>query len=189
MPSLDKTFLNKIDYKIEKLYPIFVETGTFKGGTIFKMEKIFQELHTIEIKHEFYLNVKNQYNGDKINFYLGDSSKVLNEIIKKLNNNCVFFLDGHFSSGNTGKGEKDCPLIEELNIIINNFKYDCIIIIDDCNLFGKGPSDGSCKENWENITEKNILKVVNKRLDKMYYLSSNDLINKKDRLILHIKGL
>ena len=51
------------------------------GETILHVEQYFSNLYTIEIKKDFYENVKNQYNGDKINFYLGDSGDVLTAIL------------------------------------------------------------------------------------------------------------
>ena len=55
MPSLEIELFNKIkEENIFTKFPIFIETGTFNGETIFKMEKLFNELHTIEIKKSFY---------------------------------------------------------------------------------------------------------------------------------------
>ena len=45
--------------------------------------------------------------------------------------------DGHYSSGITFKGDKDCPVEEELNAIkenIDNFENVCILI-DDVRCF------------------------------------------------------
>ncbi len=136
MPSIDFNYLKlKIEnFNINK-YPIFVETGTLRGSTTFEMEKYFPEVHTIEVSEKLYKNVKNKYKGNKITFHLGDSGIILNNLSENLNNNAVFFLDGHFSNGETSKGEKDVPLYESLNHINKNFKYKGIIIIHDCRLF------------------------------------------------------
>ena len=187
MPALELDILKSI--KIENLiynYPVFIETGTYMGETIFKVEKFFKQLHTIEIKPEFYNNAKNRYQGNKITFHLGDSSIKLIDICKTLNNNVIFFLDGHWSAGNTGRGNKDCPLYEELEAINNNLNNKAIIIIDDCRLFGLGPNTTNGKEvcNWEDISIDKILKLLKNRLDIHYTLPSE--LNKNDRLILHL---
>lgn len=187
MPSLEIDFLKNI--KIENLlknYPVFIESGTFMGETIFKYEQLFKQLHTIEIKSEFYNKVKNQYKGNKITFHLGDSSIKLNEICPSITNNAIFFLDGHWSSGNTGRGNKDCPIYEELTAIIKHLNTKAIVIIDDCRLFGIGPNTTNGKEpcNWEDINIDTILNLVKNRLDKYYYLPS--ILNQNDRLILHL---
>ena len=194
MPSINIDWLNKNlqNKNVNKDYPVFIETGTYHGGTILPLEKHFNELHTIEIKEEFFVNVKNKYNKSislrnekkKINFHLGDSSKVLAKLCPKIKNNTIFFLDGHWSSGNTGKGDKDCPLYEELQCIMSHHKHNSIVIIDDCRLFGKGPNKGGCKENWEDITTQKILNLVDLRMDKYYFAPSE--IHKKDRLIIYL---
>jgi hypothetical protein len=47
---------------------------------------------------------------------------VLPLIIKDLNEPAIFWLDGHYSSGITAKGDKICPIFEELDSIFNNSK-------------------------------------------------------------------
>lgn len=110
MPSINLDFLQKLqcDYKN---YINFIETGTFNGDTILYLEPYFLNLYTIEIKKEYYENVKNNYNGEKINFYLGDSSNVLSEILPNINGKSIIFLDGHWSAGETGRGKKRLSII------------------------------------------------------------------------------
>lgn len=184
MPALEYETIEKVLGNTKALFPCFVETGTFLGETIFSLEDKFDELHTVEIKKEFYENAKNRYNGNKIIFHLGDSSYLLRDICVNLKQNAIFFLDGHWSAGNTGKGLKDCPLYEELSCIINNFKYEGIIIIDDVRLFGLGPNKGTEICNWEDINVNNILSIVKEKTTKHYFLPS--VLNEKDRLIIHI---
>ena len=165
MPALDIPFLEAmlVDLNTAEKYPIFVETGTHVGSTIFGVEPMFEELHTIEIKEEFYEEARKKYEGDKISFHLGDSSLLLGDIVKELKQPTIFFLDGHWSSGNTGKGKKDVPLYEELCAIRDNFSHKAIIIIDDYNLFGKGPQTGLA-EDWSDITTHGVLKLLKERL-------------------------
>jgi hypothetical protein len=188
MPPLELSIFDNIKQSnIFENYPIFVETGTFIGETIFLMSNKFKELHTIEIKEDFYNNVKSSNKNSNINFYLGDSSVEIVNICKNIKNNTIFFLDGHWSAGNTGRGNKDCPLYEELDGIINNFKYKAIIIIDDVRLFGKGPNKKNEISNWEEINVEDIIKKAESRLSEYYFLSSN--LDDKDRLILHLDNI
>jgi len=177
MPSLTLQQLIEI-IPYYQSYPIFVETGTYLGHTIFEMDKYFEELHTVEIKKEFYESAKNSYQGSKITFHLGDSINELSKIVCKLSNNTIFFLDGHWSSEQTGRGIKDVPLLEELQQIMKDFKHQGIIIIDDYRLFGKNPIDGSCNEDWSEINDQVIIDICADRIEK------NVLIG--DRLVLFI---
>lgn len=183
MPLLSYETLKKVTDNLEK-YPIFIETGSYLGETIFEAEPYFKELHTIEIKKEFYDNLTKRYKGDKIHFHLGDSSIILKEVLKNLNNNVIFFLDGHWSEGNTGKGAKHVPLYEEIQTIVDDFKYECILIIDDYRLFGTGPSNTPTLCDWENIEKDKILGLVSKRLSHSFHLPST--FRNDDRLILQL---
>jgi hypothetical protein len=160
--SLSKTDLLSIvgRYPLEVVFPVFIETGTAYGVTIFEMENIFDNLYTIELKYEFYRDCKDKYKGNKIIFLLGDSSKLLPAILHSLRENIVFWLDAHWSAMNTAHGDKENPLLEELESI-NKVEGHIVIIIDDYRLFGINVKD--C--NWSDITEENILsKLDSKRI-------------------------
>lgn len=184
MPSIDLKFLTDLQADYKK-YTNFIETGTALGGTVLKMEPHFSNLYTIEVKKEYYETVKNRYRGNKINFSLGDSSNILNEILPNIDGKSIIFLDGHWSGpkSNNGRGSKDCPLYEELSSIMLHHKDEAIIIIDDVRLFGRGPNDG-IMVNWEEINIENTLKIVKDRITNKYYLPSS--IVKDDRFIIHI---
>ena len=181
MPSINIDFLKSIkDY--DNTYDNFIETGTYQGGTISSMIPYFKNLYTIEIKREFYLLCKKKYKKSKINFHLGDSSEVLKNILPTINGKSIIFLDGHWSAGNTGKGNKDCPLYEELENIVSFHKESCLIIVDDVRLFGMGPNKGNEVCNWEDINKEKILQIINKRLENFYFLPSE--LNQEDRMII-----
>jgi hypothetical protein len=184
MPSIDLEFLRLLrdDYT---RFTVFVETGTHLGGTIFKMEQHFDTLYTIEIKPEFYYDIKSKYSGNKINFLLGDSSLLLEDVVKHISKPTIFFLDGHWSAENTGRGTKDCPLYEELNHINNSFKEEAIIIIDDFRLFGTCPNNGDNICDWENIRKDIILEILKSRTTQVYHLPSE--LHSTDRLVIHIQ--
>lgn len=118
----------------------FIETGTCGGqGTKAAEMAGYKTIHTIEI-HEIQYNstVKSFQDADEpildcdINFYLGDSRFVLPEILKTINEKCVFFIDAHDHIYGVAA-------YEELAIIKNHFIKNHTILIDDIPLyFGDG---------------------------------------------------
>lgn len=185
MPSIDIYTLKQL--KLDKIYPVFIETGTLFGETIFNMEPIFSELYTIDISEKYHNFTKSLYKGNKINFILGDSSDIFLDLLPSIKHNTIFFLDGHWSAGDTGKGKKDCPLVEECERINKLFKHDAILIIDDYRLFGKGPNKSNEICNWEDISKDKLLSILKDRITDVYHLPS--YLDKEDRLVVHIEKL
>ena len=185
MPSLNLPFLNNLRDDYRK-YNCFIETGTYKGETIFALEPLFEKLYTIEFSEKYYNNTKNNYSGNKINFILGDSSIVFESLLPNITDKCIFFLDGHWSGGDTGHSSKDCPLEEEITHINNLYQNDAIIIIDDFRLFGLDKSSGKLGEDWSQINKETLLNILKPRINKVYHLDSEHA--KDDRLIIHINA-
>jgi hypothetical protein len=163
MPSIDHAFLLELHEDYKK-FKVFIESGTYRGGTIFGMEKYFEKLYTVEISKNHYDETKSIYERGcegvpKINFYLGDSSIIFRELLPSIDEKAIFFLDCHWSAGDTGRGEKDCPLIEEIKCINKLFRNEAIIIIDDYSLFGK-----KLDQDWTDITKDKILDILKNRL-------------------------
>ena len=178
MPSLKindlNDILNLVSEDITK-FEYFVETGTYHGDTIVEMSKYFNKLYTIELSQTLYEQFqKREHNKEKITSILGDSSQKLSDVISELNGNTVFFLDGHFSSCGTAKGNKDVPLIEEIESINNLFKFSGVIIIDDLRLFGTKKS-----EDWSYITIESVTSPISERII--------TTLNYNDRLLIKIK--
>ena len=165
MPALTPDTLNTLVPSLTD-FPLFVETGTYHGSTIFAMEQFFDELHTIEIGDDLWRNTSNRYFGTKISFHLGDSSSVLAGLLPSLTQAAVFFLDGHWSCGDTARGTEDVPLLKELETICAGFSPAALIIIDDLRLFGQG-SHSDEPVDWTSITIDAIRAIVGSRLEEL----------------------
>lgn len=111
----------------------------------------------------------------------------MDSLVETLDKPSVFFLDGHWSAGNTGKGNKHVPLYEELTSINKKFKHTCIVIIDDYRLFGIGPSNSNAICNWEDINKESVLNILKDRIDIVYHLPST--LHQQDRLVIHLNSL
>lgn len=112
---------------------IFVESGSYAGdGIQFALEAEFDKIYSIELSEFYYkLCLKRFENVKQVNLLFGDSSIILYDIIKKINEPITFWLDGHYSGGNTAIGKYTSPLMQELDQIKNHNINNHIIIIDD----------------------------------------------------------
>ena len=136
---------------------VFVEGGTYKGGTAKNMSDKFRKVYTIE-KSDAMFDIASENLKDKSNIAMmkGDTREHLHQILKD-NDNLLFWLDAHWSGGETYGKQDECPLVEELNII---FSYDknYVILIDDARLFLAPPPKPHDLNNWQSLID--IVKVM-----------------------------
>ena len=114
----------------------WVETGTFQGKTTNFLRERYPHVYTIEPEIKLYKDAMKRFIGKNVTLYNDVSENVFPNLLKKLSGDVNFWLDGHYSEGITFKGDKDCPVEDELNIIeanLNNFNK-ITILIDDVEL-------------------------------------------------------
>lgn len=115
---------------------ILVETGTFHGDSIFACLNTFDQLFTIELDPLLFENAARRFKGNmKVKVLQGDSGTVLGKLLTGLPKRCVFWLDGHYSEGETAKAALNTPIIEELQHIFAHPCKNHIILIDDARCF------------------------------------------------------
>jgi hypothetical protein len=118
-----------------------VETGTFRGDMIEAMKSRFDRLYSIELNEEFYRTAKTRFaNDSRIEIMHGDSGEKLKEIMPRLTGPALFWLDGHYSGGDTAKGSLVTPIMAELDHILDAADLGHVILIDDARLFGNDSS-------------------------------------------------
>ncbi len=115
---------------------IMVETGTFLGDMVYAMRNHFKEIYSIEISPDLAKKAKKRFeNVSNAHIIEADSASALKTLVPKINEPALFWLDGHYSGGTTGQGEKNTPIIEELSAIYSS-DYEHIVLIDDARCFG-----------------------------------------------------
>lgn len=140
-PIKNDSFSLSLDFltQIKTLFgsEIFIETGTFLGNTSALASEIFDEVYTVELSRELYNNAIARFKNKTTNIHLfnDNSPSFLSAVIPNITKTMTIFLDAHWSEGVTARGETNTPIIEELNIIKENRKSDCIILIDDIRCF------------------------------------------------------
>lgn len=117
---------------------ILIETGTFRGEMVDACSGLFKKIYSIELSHDLFQEASGRFSDQKhISILQGDSGKILPEILNKINEPCLFWLDGHYSGGVTAKGDKDTPILQEVLCILNHPIDRHIILVDDARCFNE----------------------------------------------------
>lgn len=173
------------DFIPGKKVKYFIETGTSLGATIFNIYNNFEQCHTIELSEELFNKAVEKANINQIkniNFILGDSSIKLKELLERdiFDSSAVFFLDSHFCGEGRDQGpEKDCargeidvPLLQELRTIDENYKFPCLIIVDDVSFFDRVTNG----VDFSGINYQSILNCFKNKTIKKYFVSYDRFI-------------
>lgn len=119
--------LNKLD--------TFVETGTYHGDMVEAQREYFKKIYSIELSKELADKAKQLFRPyPHIEIIHGDSGEKLAEVVSRLEGPALFWLDGHYSGGETAMGSKECPALEELQAIKSS-PYPHTVLIDDHRSF------------------------------------------------------
>lgn len=135
----------------------FVETGTFQGNTTRWAAEIFESVHTIELAKVLY----DSYHEDLekipgVKPHFGDSAEVMPEIVRTLGGEAaLFWLDGHWSGGDTAGEEQECPIMDELLCLKD--RHQDLILIDDARLFLCAPPLPHKAEQWPTIADISLV--------------------------------
>lgn len=144
---------------------VFVEGGTFSGGTARKMSRHFPLVYTIENSHRMHKIARENIIEKNVILLKGDTRDYLPEILDKTDN-ILFWLDAHWSGGETYGNNDECPLLEELEIIFRHDK-NIIILIDDARLFLAPPPLPHDRNSWPSLVD--IVNLLPERSDILVY--------------------
>jgi hypothetical protein len=136
MPNFGKQ-QTVIEY-IKKYSPnVFIETGTYKGKMVYAVMPYVKKIYTIELSEKHYQKAKRKFYGyPDINVLNGQSGEVLPQVMKDINEPCLFWLDAHYSGGSTAKGDLDTPIMQELDCVLHHsYAKKHVILIDDARCF------------------------------------------------------
>ena len=134
------TLTNTILEKYKCNHSVFIETGTYKGGSVdIALECGFNKIYTIEISTQHKVLCENKFQNEiysnKVELLFGDTIDVLPNIINKLDQPCLFWLDSHFDIHADICGKFECPILQELDIIKSSGINSHTIMIDDLRIF------------------------------------------------------
>jgi hypothetical protein len=129
-----------------------VETGTYLGDGARRLAAIFEDVTTIELSEELHARaVQSLRDLGNVRAILGDSRVELKALVDR-SRPTFYFLDGHWSAGNTAGSSAECPLLDELAAIAQGHADDCIVI-DDARLFSAPPPPPHDPSQWPSLME------------------------------------
>lgn len=115
----------------------FVETGTYLGDTLAALSDDFDTLQSIELSKDFHARAVARFAGrPQIHLINADSTTGLETTLGRLSSDrALFWLDAHYSGGDTAKGHSNTPVESELLAILAYPQRSDIILIDDLRYF------------------------------------------------------
>lgn len=121
----------------------WIETGTFLGKTTRFLAGMAPKVYTIEPSDTYFNRAVAAFKNSNVEPLHGTSEAVLPELMPRLSGDLCFWLDGHFSGGDTFQGQTDCPVEAELDTIGAHLDRlgKITILIDDIRCF-PSHSDG-----------------------------------------------
>ena len=110
----------------------FVELGTYLGHSVRKITGLFEKTFTVEASENIFVAAKSLFEltDTPIESYLGSSLTLLEDLSPSDGDNAVIFLDAHYSTGITSRKYGECPIFEELDLILSKFP-NSVCVIDD----------------------------------------------------------
>lgn len=121
---------------------VLIESGTYLGGTVSFFLPHAEMIYSVEIDEVLFKSAKKRFKNDhNVHLILGDAVNEVPALVARAESAPLLWLDGHFSSGDTGLGAEHEPCVR----IINNLSTIDVpngttIVIDDLNYFGTNPS-------------------------------------------------
>lgn len=113
-----------------------IETGTYLGDMVDATRDTFGRIFSIELDDALYERARKKFSKfDYISIVQGDSGEVLPVILADIKQPCLFWLDGHYSGGDTAKGRLETPILQELHCVLTHSIEGHVILIDDARLF------------------------------------------------------
>lgn len=152
----------------------FVETGTFYGETAAWASQHFARVVTVEASPHYYqIAAQRRVALPAVDFRFGHSAPVLHELVPTLEGPALFWLDAHWSAGDTYGAGDECPLLEELAAIVRR-DAPSFILIDDAAYFTAPPPPPHDPAQWPGLAE--IVGVFGQAVAPYYVAIFHDVI-------------
>jgi hypothetical protein len=150
-----------------------VETGTLTGSNAVWASKHFKKVYSIELSEQHWASARANHSvHTNIEFLLGSSATVMAGLVPRVDRP-LFWLDAHWSGGDTAGVENECPLLEEIDMIARSGAEPKVILIDDARLFLTPPPP---PHRWNHWPDLGAVVVALGRCGDMYITVKDDVI-------------
>jgi len=130
---------------------VFIETGTYRGGTAEWACRHFADVQSIEWSEAIYRETKARIGGlPNLTLHCGDTREILPQLVQALDKPAVMWLDAHWSGKATAGISDQCPLLEELTII-DRAGPEVAMLIDDARFFLAPPPEPLNIDDWPDL--------------------------------------
>jgi hypothetical protein len=152
----------------------FIETGTYRGTTTRWAAGHFESVFTMERAEGLYRQHHQALRAlGNVEPLYGDSKTLLPEVVPRLGSRpAVFWLDGHWSGGETAGEDDECPVLSELETL--SHRQGDVILIDDARLFLSAPPAPHRPDQWPTFLE--IAQVLAKQPNQPFVQIIDDVI-------------
>ena len=118
-----------------------IETGTYYGEMIAAVIDRFRKIYSIELDPELAKRAQQRFRNDsRVEIIEGDSQIVVPELLQRLNERCLFWLDAGYCGWGGGIGNPN-RLGSEFIAILSDKITDHVILMDDADgINGEGGS-------------------------------------------------
>ena len=182
MPLLENTLKPYINNNL------FIETGTFQGiGVKCALIAGYKQIVSIELSERLYNLALEKYKfHPNVKLVSGDSSKVLGQILKYVNEPVTFWLDAHYCEGESALGDVNSPLMFELEIIKNHHIKTHTILIDDMRCWTNPVGEFDKSKVESNKFDREIIERKLLEINSNYKFEYIDHYIEKDILVAKI---
>jgi hypothetical protein len=144
----------------------FIETGTYLGDMVDACRNAFRRIVSVEVDAQLYERAQDRFrNVTHISIVHGDSADILPDLLKTITSPCLFWLDGHYSGGITGRGRQDTPIRRELDCILAHPVAEHVILIDDARCFTGHNAYPTLEELGQIVANRDLNRICEVRDD------------------------
>lgn len=145
---------------------VFIETGTYHGDTVAAVKSLYASVISIEVDEALYRKACERFVADKnVRIVHGDCATEMPSILAGLQEPAVFWLDGHYSGGVTGKGVVEDPILISLSQIALHPIKEHVLFVDDARTFDGREGRPDISDVLNHIKKINVSYIIRVQSD------------------------